>query len=212
MDQSAITGRIESRISDIITKMQGIERRFTPGVDGQSSPDAIPTAAGGAASQDSAFAKMLKDGLEVNPADSSGSPRNARGEHLSNLLPDSVDRIVRGLSDKHQVSADLVRAIIKTESGGDPDAQSPRGAIGLMQLMPQTARSLNVNPEDPVENVDGGIRYLKSLARNHNNLDSVLAAYNAGPGNVKKYGGVPPYQETKNYIRQIRGLLTDTKR
>ena len=99
----------------------------------------------------------------------------------------------------------LVRALIKQESGFNPTIVSKAGATGLMQLMPATAESLGVSDaKDPVQNVDGGVRYLKSLMKKYNgNLILSLAAYNAGPGAVDKYGGVPPYKETQNYVKNI---------
>lgn len=105
------------------------------------------------------------------------------------------------------VRADLVRAIIQAESAFNPFARSVKGAMGLMQLMPATARELGVtNPYDPAQNIRGGVEYLKSLlVRYSNNEELALAAYNAGPAAVKKYGAVPPYRETRNYISRIKG-------
>ncbi len=113
--------------------------------------------------------------------------------------------IISEISSKHGVNEKLVRALIKQESGFNPTIVSKAGAVGLMQLMPATAESLGVtNSKDPVQNVDGGVRYLKSLMKKYNgNLILSLAAYNAGPGAVDKYKGVPPYKETQNYVKNI---------
>lgn len=96
---------------------------------------------------------------------------------------------------------------MKVESNGNPNAISPKGAIGLMQLMPETAKNLGVDPRDPKENADGGAQYLRDLlAKYENDPDQVLlalAAYNAGPGAVEKYHGVPPYRETREYILRV---------
>jgi soluble lytic murein transglycosylase-like protein len=109
-------------------------------------------------------------------------------------------------SAAHNVRADLVRAVIQAESAFNPRARSHKGAMGLMQLMPATAAELGVsNPYDPGENIGGGVAYLKSLLLKYsNNEELALAAYNAGPGAVEKYGAVPPYRETRDYIARIK--------
>ncbi len=116
-----------------------------------------------------------------------------------------INDIISEISSKYGVNEKLVSALIKQESGYNPTIVSKAGATGLMQLMPATAESLGVkDTKDPVQNVDGGVRYLKSLMKKYNgNLILSLAAYNAGPGAVDKYGGVPPYKETQNYVKNI---------
>ena len=115
--------------------------------------------------------------------------------------------LIEDIAEKEGVSPNLIKAIVKVESNFNPEALSPKGAYGLMQLMPNTADLLKVNREDPEENLIGGIQYLKTLALKYKDLDKVLAAYNAGPGNVDKYNGVPPFTETKNYIKKIKKIL-----
>lgn len=118
---------------------------------------------------------------------------------------DEILSLIDRTAQKYGIDEKLVRALVKQESGFNPNAKSHAGALGLMQLMPSTAAGLGVkNPLDPVQNVEGGVKYLKSmLDRFNGNTILALAAYNAGPNAVKKYGGVPPYKETQNYVRSI---------
>lgn len=106
---------------------------------------------------------------------------------------------------RYGVPEDLFLRLVQQESGWNAGALSHKGAIGLAQLMPGTARVLRVNPHDPYENLDGGARYLAQQYRAFRSWRLALAAYNAGPDAVRKYGGVPPYRETKNYVRIIWG-------
>ncbi|NUH64087.1 lytic transglycosylase domain-containing protein [Sulfitobacter sp. S0837] len=113
--------------------------------------------------------------------------------------------IAREAATRHGIPVDLFLRLVQQESGWNPKAVSHKGALGLAQLMPQTARVLRVDPTDPAQNLEGGARYLKLQYRTFGTWELALAAYNAGPGAVKKYGGVPPYKETRNYVRVITG-------
>ena len=119
------------------------------------------------------------------------------------------EQLIQEAAEHHGVDPDLVRAVVRTESAFDPMAVSTAGAQGLMQLMPALAEELGVaDPFDPRENVFAGVRYLRALLDVHDGDETLaLASYNAGPGAVMRYNGVPPYRETEQYIRNINGLL-----
>jgi soluble lytic murein transglycosylase-like protein len=118
--------------------------------------------------------------------------------------PLSPQQMADAAADKYGLPRKLVHSVIKAESAFRPKAVSPKGAIGLMQLMPATALTLGVDPNDPVQNVDAGARYLRDLLVKYDGLLwHALAAYNAGPGAVEKYKGVPPYRETIDYVKRI---------
>ena len=124
-----------------------------------------------------------------------------------------LDRLVADAAVRHGLDPALVRAVVAVESGFRPEAVSPKGAQGLMQLMPATARDLGVaDPLDAAANVDGGSRYLSQLvARYDGDLTKALAAYNAGMGAVARHRGVPPYAETREYVRKVLGQYQTQK-
>ena len=186
--------RVQRRISDIIQRMEKIEGRSTVGTQTKTETPV----AGETRQADS----RPEPRTELNPP-AAGQKHGVGTPTFSHRLEDLIQKH----GAKHGVSPDLIRAVIKAESGGKVNARSKAGALGLMQLMPGTAKDLGVNPLNASQNIDGGTRYLKQMAGRFNSLDEVLAAYNAGPGAVRKYGGVPPYPETKQYIRNVRGFL-----
>jgi soluble lytic murein transglycosylase-like protein len=130
---------------------------------------------------------------------------NAGGHQASQ---EEIDEAITMAAARHNVDPNLVRAVVKVESNFNSNAVSRKGAMGLMQLMPATARSLNVqNPFDPEQNVDAGVRHLKQLLENYGgDVNLTLAAYNAGSGAVARSAGVPHYAETQNYVRRITNL------
>ena len=127
----------------------------------------------------------------------------------------TYENLIEEHADRHALSPDFVRAVIQAESGFNPRARSAKGAMGLMQLMPDTAARYGVvNAYDPAENIRAGVAYLKSLLLRYDDDESLaLAAYNAGPGAVDKYGRrVPPYKETRNYVSRIRSAAPSSVR
>ena len=116
----------------------------------------------------------------------------------------SFEQLVQNAANQYGIPVNLLNAVIQQESGGQADVVSPAGAIGVMQLMPDTAAALGVeNPYDPAQNINGGAKYLRQQMDRFGDTAKALAAYNAGPGAVEKYGGIPPYEETQNYVKNI---------
>lgn len=131
--------------------------------------------------------------------------RTRRWPVMTRLQRRAFDPIIQAAAQRHQVDSALIKAVIHAESGFVPYAVSPKGALGLMQLMPATARQHGVwRVFDPQENVDGGVRHLRLLLdRYDGNVQLALAAYNAGEGAVERFGGIPPYQETREYLDRV---------
>lgn len=132
---------------------------------------------------------------------------NILNSKLSNTNENSLDQIFERAGEKYNVSVNLLKSVAKAESSFNPMAESKAGAQGIMQLMPATAKSLGVaNSFDPEQNIMGGAKYLSQmLDKFDGNVELSLAAYNAGPGNVLKYEGIPPFKETQNYVTKVMG-------
>jgi soluble lytic murein transglycosylase-like protein len=151
--------------------------------------------------------RLEASGIPASPKvpgqqDSDSKYQTSVGRQSSHV---DLDQVVTAASVRYQLDPDLVNSVIKAESGFNVRAVSPKGAQGLMQLMPQTASQLGVpNAFDPQANVEGGARYLRELLERYNfDLIKALAAYNAGPRRVEQYGGIPPYYETRAYVARI---------
>ena len=120
----------------------------------------------------------------------------------------TITDLITQAAQRYGVDPSLALAVANQESGLDQSARSSAGAIGVMQLMPSTAAGLGVDPTDPAQNVDGGVRYLSQLLKQFGgDVSLALAAYNAGPGNVQKYRGIPPFAETQSYVTRILAAL-----
>jgi len=131
----------------------------------------------------------------------------------NDFMISEIDYLIGQASKKYDLSPKLISAIIKQESGGNPHAVSNKGAAGLMQLMPDTAQSLGVTDSfNPKQNIFAGAKYIRSLLDQFGDVKLALAAYNAGPGRVKEYNGIPPFKETRQYIDNIMADLKETKR
>jgi soluble lytic murein transglycosylase-like protein len=148
-------------------------------------------------------------GFEVEPAPPADpAPAPPTAPVATPAPPPSAIDLADVAAEKYGLPRTLVRAVMAAESNFQLDAISPKGAIGLMQLMPETAQLLGADPHDPAQNVDAGVHYLRDMLNRYDgSLFRALAAYNAGPGAVDKYYGVPPYQETIQYINRIHRVM-----
>ncbi|MFV0517456.1 MAG: lytic transglycosylase domain-containing protein [Aminipila sp.] len=156
------------------------------------------------------FDKTLNNIISGNEVNKRLSKADVVNDETSKIVTtEAMEDIFKRAAEKYDVPEELLKAVAKAESGFNPNAVSKCGAMGVMQLMPNTAKSLGVtNAFDPEQNIMGGASYLSQKLKNYDgDITLALAAYNAGPGNVAKYGGVPPFTETQNYIKKIFGYM-----
>ena len=148
--------------------------------------------------------------ISISPPDSSMLPEPGTRPRIrrKGRPPAGIGRLIDRIAREHGMDPELVNAVARVESNYNPKAISPKGALGVMQLLPATAERFGVaDAYDPAQNIEGGIRYLKFLRDQFpGNLSLVLAAYNAGENAVRKHGGIPPYRETRDYVRKVRQL------
>ena len=169
----------------------------------QASASGASTTGGTAASGEGSFASALQSATIATAPATTTALQSSTGSSTT-----QYDATIEQAALRNGVDPAVLHGLIQQESGFDPNAQSSAGATGLTQLMPGTASSLGVaNPLDPVESIEGGARYLAQLTKEFGgNTTDALAAYNAGPGAVKQYGGVPPYAETQSYVSKVLGF------
>ena len=151
------------------------------------------------------FQQQLDDANKKYQADSSGAAVKAKTDSPTDPKTSEVRAMLSKAAQKYNVDQTLVDSVAKVESNYKQDAVSPVGAVGVMQIMPDTAKDLGINPHNTEENIDGAVRYLKQLLTKYDSKEKALAAYNAGMGTVDKYNGIPPYKETIEYVQKVLG-------
>ncbi len=154
---------------------------------------------------DTRLAVQYEDSARLRPNAAAKAPPDAAVPGYSGRYRGQYLDLAKSAAARHAIPEDLFLRLVQQESGWNPQATSVKGATGLAQLMPGTAQVLGVDPGDPAQNLDGGARYLRQMYDRFGSWRLALAAYNAGPEAVEKYDGIPPYQETKNYVLSIYG-------
>lgn len=196
--------RIEERMTEIRARIDSL----SAAPSGVTAKAPAPRTSLGPAPAEQSFHSILHRVL--------GVPRPVRDPDGHSVQPlsgsdqsgDSISRVVESAANRYTLDPKLISAVIEVESGGNTRAVSSAGAMGLMQLMPSNIPAGTPDPYEPAMNIDLGAKQLRALLDQFNgNLDSALAAYNAGPGAVRRYGGVPPYPETQQYVRKIKEIL-----
>lgn len=186
-------------LNSIIHRIDELNMRF--GINTANYQENVnKTAATGGVEQEKP--QRLENGSFATELDKAMS-MESRGAVGLNISGDT-NSLIREAAARYQVDPRLVAAVAQTESGGNQEAVSPAGAVGVMQLMPETAAGLGVNPYDKRQNIEGGAKYLRQMMDTFGgDVQKAVAAYNAGPQAVKEYNGIPPYRETQDYVNKV---------
>ena len=193
MDLSGVK-QIQARIAEIEGQFS-IQNQQLPGMDFAAKLQQEINKNTASAATKAHAAQRVQETAAAHPV--------TAAERANYANPD-LARVIHSAAQRYAVDPKLVSAVAEVESGGNQNAVSPAGAVGVMQLMPETAASLGVNPYDMKSNVEGGAKYLREMLDTFDgDVKKAVAAYNAGPDAVKAYGGVPPYAETQNYVTSV---------
>lgn len=187
-------------LNSIIHRIDELNMRFGINTAANYQENVNKTAATGGVEQEKP--QRLENGSFATELDKAMS-MESRGAVGLNISGDT-NSLIKEAAARYQVDPRLVAAVAQTESGGNQEAVSPAGAVGIMQLMPETAAGLGVNPYDKRQNIEGGAKYLRQMMDTFGgDVQKAVAAYNAGPQAVKEYNGIPPYRETQDYVNKV---------
>ena len=187
-------------LNSIIHRIDELNMRFGINTAADYQENVNKTAATGGVEQEKP--QRLENGSFATELDKAMS-MESRGAVGLNISGDT-NSLIKEAAARYQVDPRLVAAVAQTESGGNQEAVSPAGAVGVMQLMPETAAGLGVNPYDKRQNIEGGAKYLRQMMDTFGgDVQKAVAAYNAGPQAVKEYNGIPPYRETQDYVNKV---------
>ncbi|MCI7077809.1 MAG: lytic transglycosylase domain-containing protein [Veillonellaceae bacterium] len=187
-------------LNSIIHRIDELNMRFGINAAANYQENVNKTAATGGVEQEKP--QRLENGSFATELDKAMS-MESRGAAGLNISGDT-NSLIKEAAARYQVDPRLVAAVAQTESGGNQEAVSPAGAVGVMQLMPETAAGLGVNPYDKRQNIEGGAKYLRQMMDTFGgDVQKAVAAYNAGPQAVKEYNGIPPYRETQDYVNKV---------
>ena len=187
-------------LNSIIHRIDELNMRFGINTAANYQENVNKTATTGGVEQEKP--QRLENGSFATELDKAMS-MESRGAVGLNISGDT-NSLIKEAAARYQVDPRLVAAVAQTESGGNQEAVSPAGAVGVMQLMPETAAGLGVNPYDKRQNIEGGAKYLRQMMDTFGgDVQKAVAAYNAGPQAVKEYNGIPPYRETQDYVNKV---------
>ena len=187
-------------LNSIVHRIDELNMRFGINTAANYQENVNKTAATGGVEQEKP--QRLENGSFATELDKAMS-MESRGAVGLNISGDT-NSLIKEVAARYQVDPRLVAAVAQTESGGNQEAVSPAGAVGVMQLMPETAAGLGVNPYDKRQNIEGGAKYLRQMMDTFGgDVQKAVAAYNAGPQAVKEYNGIPPYRETQDYVNKV---------